>query len=92
MQIHLKDTHNPNHINKILTISVNSVQDSPIPQKVLSGMIQALHFHILFESSPPANRAALAAEAHKLHSRATPMIPSPGWHFTWPFASPPLNQ
>ena len=45
------------------TISVNSVQDSPIPQKVLSGMIQAQHFHILLESSSPANRARLLSVA-----------------------------
>ena len=45
------------------TITVNSALESPIHQKVLSGLIQAQHFHILLESSSPANRACLLSVA-----------------------------
>ena len=60
------------------TISVNSVQDSPIPQKVLSGMIQAQYFHILLESSSPANRARLLSVAAPHASSWLSVVPSPG--------------
>ena len=59
-------------------ISVNSVQDSPIPQKVLSGMIQAQQFHILLESSSPANRACLLSVAAPHASSWLSVVPSPG--------------
>eukprot|EP00731_Ephydatia_muelleri_P017175 Em0010g273a len=59
------------------TISVNSVQDPTIPQKVLSGMIQA-HFHILLESSSPANRAHLLSVAAPHVSSWLSVVPSPG--------------
>ena len=60
------------------TISVNSVQDSHIPQKVLSGMIQAQYFHILLESSSPANRARLLSVAAPHASSWLSAVPSPG--------------
>ena len=60
------------------TISVNSVQDSPIFQKVLSGMIQAQHFHSLLESSSPANRARLLLVAAPHASSWLSLVPSPG--------------
>ncbi|KAL5464080.1 hypothetical protein EMCRGX_G033040 [Ephydatia muelleri] len=60
------------------TITVNSVQDSPIPQKVLSGMIQAQYFHILLESSSPANRARLLSVAAPHASSWLSVVPSPG--------------
>ncbi|KAL5477349.1 hypothetical protein EMCRGX_G024139 [Ephydatia muelleri] len=44
-------------------ITVNSALESPIHQEVLSGLIQAQHFHILLESSSPANRARLLSVA-----------------------------
>eukprot|EP00731_Ephydatia_muelleri_P029188 Em0020g832a len=59
-------------------ISVNSVQDSPIPQKVLSGMIQAQQFHILLESSSPANRACLLSVAAPHASSWLSVVRSPG--------------
>ena len=60
------------------TISVNSVQDSPIFQKVLSGMIQTQHFHSLLESSSPANRARLLLVAAPHASSWLSLVPSPG--------------
>ena len=60
------------------TILVNSVQDSPIPQKVLSGMIQAQHFQILLQSSSPANRAHLLSVAAPHASSWLSVVPSPG--------------
>ena len=60
------------------TILVNSVQDSSIPQKVLSGMIQAQQFHISLESSSPANRARLLSVAAPHASSWLSVVPSPG--------------
>ncbi|KAL5500674.1 hypothetical protein EMCRGX_G012268 [Ephydatia muelleri] len=61
------------------TISVNSVQHSPIPQKVLSAMIQAQHFHILLrDSSSQANRARLLSVAAPHTSSWLLVVPSPG--------------
>ncbi|KAL5502576.1 hypothetical protein EMCRGX_G009374 [Ephydatia muelleri] len=59
-------------------ILVNSVQDSSIPQKVLSGMIQAQQFPILLESSYPANRAHLLSVAAPHASSWLSVVPSPG--------------
>eukprot|EP00731_Ephydatia_muelleri_P013057 Em0007g367a len=52
--------------------------DSPIPQKVLSGMIQAQYFHILLESSSPAKRALLLSVAAPHASSWLSVVPSPG--------------
>ena len=61
------------------TISVNSVQHSPIPQKILSAMIQAQHFHILLrDSSSQANRARLLSVAAPHTSSWLLVVPSPG--------------
>ena len=50
---------------------------TPIPQKVLSEMIQAQHFHILLESSSPAYRVRLLSVAAP-HASSWPwMVPSP---------------
>ena len=59
-------------------ITVNSALESPIHQKVLSGMIQAQHFHILLESSSPANRARLLSVAASHASSWLSVVPSPG--------------
>ena len=56
------------------SISVNS----PIHQKVLSGMIQPQHFHILVESSSPANRACRLSVAAPHASSWLSVVPSPG--------------
>ena len=50
----------------------------PIPQKVLSGMIQAQQFHILLESSSPANRARLLSVAAPHASSWLSVVPSTG--------------
>ena len=50
-------------------ITVNSALESPIHQKVLSGLIQTQHFHILLESSSPANRARLLSVAGDVVTR-----------------------
>ena len=63
-------------------ISVNSVQVSPIPQKVLSGMIQARRFHILLGSSSPANRARLLLVAAPHASSWLSFLPLV-WACTW---------
>ena len=55
-----------------------SALDSPIPQKDLSGMIQAQHFHILLESSSPANRARLLSVASPQASSRLSVVPSSG--------------
>eukprot|EP00731_Ephydatia_muelleri_P002958 Em0001g2958a len=47
-------------------------------QKVLSGLIQAQHFHILLESSSPANRARLLSVAAPHASSWLSVVPSPG--------------
>eukprot|EP00731_Ephydatia_muelleri_P006380 Em0003g628a len=54
------------------------LEDSPIPQKVLSGMIQAQHFQILLQSSSPANRAHLLSVAAPHASSWLSVVPSPG--------------
>ena len=59
-------------------ITVNSALESPIHQKVLSGLIQAQHFHILLESSSPANRARLLSVAAPHASSWLSVVPSPG--------------
>ena len=59
-------------------ITVNSALESPILQKVLSGLIQAQHFHILLESSSPANRARLLSVAAPHASSWLSVVPSPG--------------
>ena len=59
-------------------ITVNSVLESPIHQKVLSGLIQTQHFHILLESSSPANRARLLSVAAPHASSSLSVVPSPG--------------
>ena len=59
-------------------ITVNFALESPIHQKVLSGMIQAQHFHILLESSSPANRARLLSVATPHASSWLSVVPSPG--------------
>ncbi|KAL5479843.1 hypothetical protein EMCRGX_G023432, partial [Ephydatia muelleri] len=46
--------------------------------KVLSGLIQAQHFHILLESSSPANRARLLSVAAPHASSWLSVVPSPG--------------
>ena len=56
------------------SISVNS----PIHQKVLSGMIQPQYFHILVESSSPANRACRLSVAAPHASSWLLVVPSPG--------------
>ena len=59
-------------------ITVNSALESPIHQKVLSGLIQTQHFHILLESSSPANRARLLSVAAPHASSWLSVVPSPG--------------
>eukprot|EP00731_Ephydatia_muelleri_P011702 Em0006g596a len=59
-------------------VGVNSALESPIHQKVLSGLIQAQHFHILLESSSPANRARLLSVAAPHASSWLSVVPSPG--------------
>ncbi|KAL5476080.1 hypothetical protein EMCRGX_G025985 [Ephydatia muelleri] len=46
--------------------------------QVLSGMIQAQHFHIFLESSSPANRARLLSVAAPHASSWLSVVPSPG--------------
>eukprot|EP00731_Ephydatia_muelleri_P000360 Em0001g360a len=60
-------------------ITVNSALESLIHQKVLSGLIQAQHFHSLLESSSPANRARLLSVAAPHASSWLSVVPSPGW-------------
>eukprot|EP00731_Ephydatia_muelleri_P027206 Em0019g79a len=50
----------------------------PIPQKVLSGMIQAQHFHILLGLPPLPNRARLLSVAAPHASSWLLVVPSPG--------------
>ena len=59
-------------------ITVSSALESPIHQKVLSGLIQTQHFHILLESSSPANRARLLSVAAPHASSWLSVVPSPG--------------
>ena len=59
-------------------ITVNSALESPIHQKVLSGLIQTQHFHILLESSSPANRARLLSVAAPHAPFWLSVVPSPG--------------
>ena len=59
-------------------ITVSSALESPIHQKVLSRLIQTQHFHILLESSSPANRAHLLSVAAPHASSWLSVVPSPG--------------
>ena len=62
-------------------VAMFNTQVSPfnaIHQKVLSGLIQAQHFHILLESSSPANRARLLSVAAPHASSWLSVVPSPG--------------
>ncbi|KAL5515365.1 hypothetical protein EMCRGX_G000523 [Ephydatia muelleri] len=61
-----------------LKFGVNSALESLIHQKVLSGLIQAQHFHSLLESSSPANRARLLSVAAPHASSWLSVVPSPG--------------
>ena len=59
-------------------ITVSSALESPIHQKVLSGLIQTQHFHIVLKSSSPANRACLLSVAAPHASSWLSVVPSPG--------------
>ena len=76
--IHLQQAVFNTQVSLSNAISVNSVQDSPFPQKVLSGMIQVQQFHILLGSSSPANRARLLSVAAPHASSWLSVVPSPG--------------
>ncbi|KAL5499463.1 hypothetical protein EMCRGX_G010889 [Ephydatia muelleri] len=78
--IHLKQavTMFNTQVSPFYAITVNSALESPIHQKVLSGLIQAQHFHILLESSSPANRARLLSVAAPHASSWLSVVPSPG--------------